>query len=112
MAKAKYLQEFGEQVKNLRVKNGILSQRNLAEKIGVSNSTIAKIERGAHDASEDTMRKLADAFKMSFEELLVIQGKSLRNDELRLDEKMKKLTKVQLEIITGMVDEFLRLGGK
>lgn len=109
---ANYLKEFGTYVKESRMKIGFDSQRSFAEKVGVAHSTIAKIERGAHEASEETLQKFAKIFKVSYVELVEKQALWKKSEGLRLDEKMKKLTKVQLDIVTSVVDEFLRMGGK
>lgn len=107
-----YLQEFGTYVKESRMKIGFYSQRSFAEKIGVSNSTIAKIERGAHEASDETLHKFAEIFNVNYMELLEKQASGTKADGMRLEEKIKKLNKTQIDIVTSMVNEFLRLGGK
>ena len=48
----------------LRVERGV-SQKELAEAIGVSQSTIAKIEVGRNEATASTIRKLASYFNIS-----------------------------------------------
>lgn len=109
---ATHLQEFGTYLKELREANGFPSQRLLADKIGVSNSTIAKIERGAHEASDDTLHKLAEVFNMSYLELLEKQVAGNKVDTELLIEKIQRLSKPQIDMISGLVDEFLKLGGK
>ncbi|WP_042356869.1 helix-turn-helix domain-containing protein [Bacillus rubiinfantis] len=107
-----HLQEFGKYIKNLREEKGFSSQRILADKIGVSNSTIAKIERGAHEASDETLHKLAEAFDMDYMELLEKQVAGNKVDTELLIEKIHRLKKYQIDMISNIVDEFLNLGGK
>lgn len=47
-----------------------LSQKDLADQIGISQSTIAKIEIGRNEATSNTIRKLADFFNVSADYLL------------------------------------------
>lgn len=50
-----------------------LSQKQLAEAIGVSQSTIAKIELGRNEATASTVRKLAKYFGVSADYLLGLE---------------------------------------
>ena len=50
-----------------------LSQKDLAEAIGVSQSTIAKIEIGRNEATASTIRKLAKYFNISTDYLLELE---------------------------------------
>ncbi|WP_176215184.1 helix-turn-helix domain-containing protein [Cytobacillus gottheilii] len=104
--------EFGKYLKELRESKGFSSQRILANKIGTSNSTIAKIERGEHEASDETLHKLAEVFDMSYIELLERQVAGNKVDDELMIEKIKRLSKPQVDIINGIIDEFLRLGGR
>jgi len=48
-----------------------LSQEQLAQKAGVTYSTLIKIESGANgNPTLETMRKLADVFEVSLDELV------------------------------------------
>lgn len=104
--------EFGQYLKSLREEKGYSSQRILASKIGVSNSTLAKIERGAHEASDETLRKLADVLGVEFLDLVEKQIAGNTADIDLIFEKIKRLQKHQIDIVSNMVDEFLRLGGR
>ena len=50
-----------------------LSQKQLAEAIGVSQSTIAKIETNRNEATASTVRKLANYFQVSADYLLGLE---------------------------------------
>lgn len=54
---------LGERLKYLRLGRK-LTQKDLAENSGVSQSTIAQIETGRKDPSITTLRKLSDALDM------------------------------------------------
>lgn len=56
----------------LRSEQG-LSQKQLAEAIGVSQSTIAKIEVGRNESTASTVRKLARYFQVSADYLLGLE---------------------------------------
>jgi len=57
-----------EKLRELRVNQG-LTQRQLARKAGISNTTLAKIERGS-GAMPPTLKKLADVLGVKPVELL------------------------------------------
>lgn len=46
----RYLQQFGEHLKNLRIDRG-LSQQELGEKVALSSVIISRIEAGTYDIS-------------------------------------------------------------
>ena len=57
-----------EKLRELRVNQG-LTQRQLARKAGISNTTLAKIERGG-GAMPPTLKKLADVLGVKPVDLL------------------------------------------
>lgn len=66
---------FGAKLRELR-KNARLSQRELAERVGVNFSYLSKIESGAMPPpSEQVIEKLADALGADKDELLLLAGK-------------------------------------
>lgn len=104
--------EFGKYLKELRESKGFPSQRSLADKIGISNSTLAKIERGAHEASDETLHKIAEVLEVNYIELVEKQIAGSKKDTELLTEKIKRLNKTQIDMINNIVDEFIRLGGR
>ncbi|MEX3625078.1 helix-turn-helix domain-containing protein [Viridibacillus arvi] len=107
-----HMEDFGTYLKDLRYLKGYSSQRSFAEKIGVSNSTIAKIERGVHEASEETLHKIAEALEVDYMDLLEKQITSNESEEELLIAKIKKLSKPQMDVVSNLVNEFLRMGGR
>ncbi len=49
----------------------LLTQRELAEKVGMSTGQINRIERGLHEPRFSTIRKLAEALEVPPDELVV-----------------------------------------
>jgi transcriptional regulator with XRE-family HTH domain len=69
------LKAFGLYFAKLRETSGYRSQRELAEKSGVSHSTINRIEAGTHKANPETLRALSAHLKnVTYEELLTEAG--------------------------------------
>ncbi|MGI6010170.1 MAG: helix-turn-helix domain-containing protein [Ruminococcus sp.] len=60
---------FPEKLRELRQANG-LSQKKLAEKLGVAQSSINYWEKGQRVPSSDAIQKIADFFKLTTDELL------------------------------------------
>lgn len=69
------LKEFGEYFAELRKEEGFKSQRDLADRSGISNATISRIESGTNRASPEVLREIANCFlTVSYEELLQKAG--------------------------------------
>lgn len=109
-------QTFGEILKNLRITNGIKSQRKLAIKSGISAATISRLESNIQKPEPDTLCSLALPLNKSYEELLLLAGYintldtnlnnlSLMEQELLL--KSRKLSDTQLNLILNLIDEFI-----
>lgn len=70
------MSEFGERIKELRKENRV-TQRDLAQKIGMNFSYISKMENDALDntPSETTIYKIAEALNANQEELVLLAKK-------------------------------------
>jgi len=79
--------ELGNHIYNLRVARG-LTQRDIAEKLSISDKAISKWENGTSQPSVYNLQKLADIFDITLEELLKV---SKENQE-------KHITRI---VITG-----------
>ena len=77
------LKLFGLEFTKYRERSGFKSQRELAEKSGVSHSTINRIESGSHRASPESLKMLAPHLKgVSYDELLEMLGyREQKNEE-------------------------------
>lgn len=78
---------FGNFIYEQRQKCG-LSQKELAQKLGVTNKAVSKWENGRAKPTVNTMKKLAALFQVSIEQLL----------QMKEDQKPVKLHKI---VITG-----------
>jgi len=63
------MEQLGEKLRLLRQRQG-LTVRELAKQVGVSFSNIASIERGTSKPSLDLLKKLADLYEVSYDQLL------------------------------------------
>ena len=79
--------ELGNHIYNLRVARG-LTQRDIAEKLSISDKAISKWENGTSQPSVYNLQKLADVFDITLEELLKVSKES----------EEKQITKI---VITG-----------
>ena len=80
--------ESGQRIQELRRKHGI-TQEELAEKLNISYSMMAKIEIGYKGFSIDLLIELAVFFEVSME--YIVLGQELHRDKLRAQyELMKK----------------------
>lgn len=70
---------FGKRLKKLRKEAGI-TQKELADKIGVNRATIAGYETKGKEPSYDTLIKIARALNCSLDVLLDYQGKESASD--------------------------------
>lgn len=81
---------IGNKIKELREKKG-LTQKELAEEIGVAQSTIAMIESGKNKGSIKTLAKIANYFNVSIDYLTTTEEKlSLAIDSLENIHKLAK----------------------
>lgn len=66
---------YGEYIKRHRIASGFKSQRALAEKTGIDNSTISRIELEVHKPEKRTLQTLAEYLtSTSYVELMVACG--------------------------------------
>lgn len=69
------LKEFGVYFAKIRERSGYRSQRELAERSGVSHSTINRIESGSHKVSTENLKIIAPHLQdVSYEDLLLALG--------------------------------------
>lgn len=60
---------LGDRIKELRVRYN-MNQRELADKLGIGNSTISQYETGERTPSDEVKVKMADLFNVSLDYLL------------------------------------------
>ena len=67
---------FNENLKNARERKGI-SQKDVAEKIGVAKSTYSLYESGNREPNVQTIKKIADVSNVSADDLLGLNEEPL-----------------------------------
>lgn len=70
---------LGDKIKKLRTKNQ-LTQKQLAEKLGLAQSTIGMIESGKRDVSFEILIKIADLFNVSTDFLLGVDSDQIKEE--------------------------------
>jgi transcriptional regulator with XRE-family HTH domain len=86
-------EKMGNFIMLLRKQNS-LSQKELAEKVGVSRQTISNWELGKVEPDTDSLKKLSKIFGVSLEEIL--------NGEIKIDKKVKS-NKWKLSILISII---------
>lgn len=66
---------FNENLKEARLKSG-LSQKDVAENIGVAKSTYSLYESGSREPNVNTIKKIADCLRVSADTLLGLTEES------------------------------------
>lgn len=67
---------FNENLKEARLKSG-MSQKDLAENIGVAKSTYSLYESGKREPNVDTIKKIASSLNVSADTLLGIDNEPM-----------------------------------
>jgi putative transcriptional regulator len=62
------------QIRRLRFENGEMTQQELADKAGVTRQTIIAIESGKYSPSLTLAFQIANAFKVSIEDVFQYEG--------------------------------------
>ena len=93
---------IGENLRKYREANG-LTQEELSEKVGISTSFYANIERGAKGISIFTLRELADVLQISADFLLFEDRQDTRLQNIQA------LLKNQPEQIVALIEQIIRL---
>jgi transcriptional regulator with XRE-family HTH domain len=102
----------GEQITRLRKALG-LTQKELAEKIGVARSSIADYERGENRIYDEMLVRLADALNRSPNEILFFKQDNFNNNQpsLRFIKRMLKIETLpenKQKFILKTIDSLIR----
>jgi putative transcriptional regulator len=73
---------LSNKIRELRFKNGEMTQKHLAERIGVSRQTMNAIENGRHAPTGDVAIRIADVFGITVDQLfdLDYDGRPVRRE--------------------------------
>ena len=82
--------KIGENVKNYRIKAG-LKQQDLSDKVGITATTLSRIESGNGSIKLDTLIKIGNVLGVSTERLLFGEDAFVLNSEV-----MEKVLKIIL----------------
>lgn len=69
-----YNEDFGKELFRLRIEAGYYSQLKFAKAVGISSSSISRIESGKQKIEPDTLKKIAPFLSKSYEELMELAG--------------------------------------
>lgn len=92
-------------IKQLRKAAG-LTQKELAERVGVTVATISAIETDIRKPSFDVLIKLAMYFHVSTDYLLGVGGQSVLHSGETLD--VSNLTNDQIDLLLKLINEFTK----
>ena len=83
--------EIGNRIREARVQAG-LKQKELAEKIGVSESRVSQYEKGSQNPRIGTLLKIADALEISVQYLCGDQWESINmKQEMNLIHRLENI---------------------
>lgn len=99
---------FGENIKELRKERG-MSQKELAEKVGVSQGAVFFWEKEINEPTAGYLIKLSKLFGVSVDELLSIEKTAVSElpKEKILREYFSRLNGEQQEIILKLIKEII-----
>ena len=97
------LKECGKRIQQLRKERG-LTQEQLAEKLNVSQNTIAKIESGLRRPSIDFLLEISEFFNVSTNYLVFGV-----HAEDAADEKLKRISMKQLKSLIKLLKNCCRI---
>lgn len=97
--------DFGTRLKAAR-KNKKLTQLKSAEKIGIDDTTLSKYENNHSEPDNETLRKLADLYEVSFDWLLgkVNGRKELSDKQKKMIDEFNKLSQEDQEYVMGLIE--------
>jgi transcriptional regulator with XRE-family HTH domain len=101
--------KLGDKLKNLRKQKG-LTQEDLARLLGTANSTVSMYERGARVPDIDTMRRIAEIFRVDMNYLLghsaSFESQNLTEGEQMWMELYHKLSDETRGLLIKTMDSF------
>lgn len=115
--------DFGQRLLRLRREHG-MSQKELAQKVQISKSTLANYENDLRVPSLPVAEAMADSFNVSLDYLAsgektkTITAKNLKDDQIRLTELAQEIAKpsgsglrlsaCHQDLMARLIEQFLR----
>ncbi|MGU7900286.1 XRE family transcriptional regulator [Streptococcus suis] len=98
---------IGQQIKNYRKQIG-LTQKELAEKLGMGHTTVANYEKGFRSPKKDTLFDLADVFGVSIDDLFPQRATTTPNSLIeQISDKVVQLTEKGKKDVLRFTSELL-----
>ncbi|NQG98448.1 helix-turn-helix transcriptional regulator [Streptococcus suis] len=98
---------IGQQIKNYRKQIG-LTQKELAEKLGMGHTTVANYEKGFRSPKKDTLFDLADVFGVSIDDLFPQRTTTAPNSLIeQISDKVVQLTEPNQKNVLRYSSELL-----
>ena len=98
---------FGKRLRFLRKQRG-LSQTELGESSDIHTSHISRYERGAAQPTADTLKRLAEALKVSVAHLIEDSETPIEDPEIRQQLKeIETLSETDREVVKRLLSAFL-----
>lgn len=95
--------ELGENIRNYR-KLRFMTQAQLAERIGMSQSTVGMYETGRREPDMDQIEAIADALNVSMRDLLP-EGRNEISKDLQMSPERIKLLELARVLDESLVDQ-------
>ena len=103
---------LGKNIKRYRILKGY-SQEQLSEKLGISQQTLSKIERGLNFLTSETLEKIPEILNIQTYELFIGENDNYTQSEILVDiEKHLKYVKnnsKKLHLIQKLIKEIVLL---
>lgn len=101
-------QTIGQYIKRMRLIRGFESQRQLAYKADIHNSTLAQIERDEARPTPETLRKLAEVLRLNYFDLLVRAGYIPADYATSRMEPDEPLSEDEIAVIRKLIKKYVR----
>ena len=89
---------LGENIKDIRMEKG-LTQKELADKVGISGAFMSLIEKGANNPSDENLIKIASVLNVSVDDLKTRETETPTIELISLLIKLTEKNKIKWEIM-------------
>lgn len=89
---------LGENIKKIRIEKG-LTQKELADKVGISGAFMSLIEKGANNPSDENLKKISDVLNVSVDDLKTREIETPTIELISLLIKLTEKNKIEWECV-------------